>query len=296
MKKRVVVLADHSKPVVARQFEDLRRVIAEHATIVNEVDVSSTADADDHPEADLAVVLGGDGTLIGQARRLLDREIPLVGVNFGQLGFLAEFDAASLEEHAEVIFGPNPPVQEHIVLAVAVRGPDGAPAEVGPALNECVVTAGRPFNLIQIGLAFDGADGPMLRGDGLIVTTPTGSTAYSVSAGGPIAHHALDAVILTPLAAHSLAFRPIVIDGGTTIELTLERANVGTTLVLDGQVQVPLAHAATVIVRRHPRKALFVTNPATTYWQILQDKMRWAAPPTYQEMTDEGEQPLQSSP
>jgi NAD+ kinase len=283
---RVLLLANRSRAEVRGLIDDVRRGIAAHAHIVAELE------ADDSPlpadiEADLAVVLGGDGTLLSQARRMIHRGIPLVGVNFGRLGVLAEFDWHSLQQQMRLVFGPGhdarPPVQEHLVLAIRALDEQGGTVHEDIAINDCVVTAGNPFRMIELDLSINGNDGPVLTGDGVIVSTPIGSTAYNVSAGGPIVHPALDAMIITPLAAHSLAFRPIVLATGGEVRVRIVRANEGTTLVLDGRVTVPLRTDMTIVVSRHHRRAAFVTNPASTYWSILMGKMRWAAPPTYRD-------------
>jgi NAD+ kinase len=146
-----------------------------------------------------------------------------------------------------------------------------------------VITAGHPFRMIELNIAINGEPGPTLTGDGVIVSSPVGSTAYNVSAGGPIVHPRLEAMIITPIAAHSLAFRPIVLWAGGEVIVTIKRANEGTTLVLDGRVTVPLKVGQSVRVTKHPKKARFVANPSSTYWQILLEKMRWAAPPTYRD-------------
>jgi NAD+ kinase len=275
-----VLIADRNRPSVSKLLDDVRACIARHAEITAELDAAS-----DEPlskiDAAVAVVLGGDGTLLAQARRVLDLGLPLVGVNFGRLGFLAEFDWDSLQQHAGSVLCNQPAVQEHMVLSAAVRDGDGNVTHEDIAINDCVVTAGRPFRMIELAISADGSAGPMLSGDGVIVATPTGSTAYNVSAGGPIVHPALDAMIITPIAAHSLAFRPIVLHPDVKLEVQVRRANAGTTLVLDGRVTVPLKAGHTVAIRRHRKRARFVANPSSTYWQILLDKMRWAAPPDY---------------
>ncbi|MHC4143124.1 MAG: NAD(+)/NADH kinase [Planctomycetota bacterium] len=223
---------------------------------------------------ELAVVIGGDGSLLSQARRTADRALPLVGVNFGRLGFLAAFDAHNLLQHAAIIFGPDPPITEHMMLAAAVYDAEGEARHSGLAINDCVVTAGTPFRMIELRVSIDDAEGPTVSGDGVIV---------SVSAGGPIVDPNLEAMVVTPLAAHSLAFRPFVVCPWCTLRIDLARANPGTSLVLDGQIPVPLDAGQRVIIHRHPRKARFVANPATTYWRILLERMRWAAPPSYRD-------------
>jgi NAD+ kinase len=263
-------------------LDDVRRLIQSHATIVAEIE------ANDGPlpgdlKADLAVTLGGDGTMLSQARRLADRRIPLVGVNSGRLGVLAEFDANGLQQHAAIVFGPHPPIHEHLILDVALIDETGSEVAREKAINDCVITAGPPYRMIELEISISGNEGPMLTGDGVIVATPIGSTAYNVSAGGPIVQPTLDAMIITPIAAHSLAFRPIVVGTGGDVEVTVVRANQGTTLVLDGQAMIPAKAGQRVRVSRHAERARFVANPSSTYWQILLQKMRWAAPPTYRD-------------
>lgn len=281
-KPRVLLIANRSRPEVAAMIDDVDRLVRVHATIAGEID------ADDGPlpadlHADLAVALGGDGTMLSQARRLAGRRVPLIGVNFGRLGVLAEFDMQSLRQHAAVVFSPRPPVHEHLMLDIAVLDEQGRESSREKAINDCVITAGPPYRMIELDLAINGNDGPTLTGDGVIIATPIGSTAYNVSAGGPIVQPTLDAIIITPIAAHSLAFRPIVVGTGGDIEVLVARANMGTTLVIDGQAQVPLRKDQRVRVRRHSERARFVANPSSTYWQILLEKMRWAAPPTYRD-------------
>lgn len=261
-------------------IDAVRGRIVRRAAVHAELEANGELLPDDL-EADLAVVVGGDGTLISQARRLLDLQVPVVGINFGRLGFLAEFDALTLEQHAEAIFGPEPPIVEYLVLAATITDPDGRTTGPYVAINECVVTAGEPFRMIDARIIIDGAPGPSLRGDGVIIATPTGSTAYNVSAGGPIVHPVVEAFIINPLCAHSLAFRPIVVSDRSELTVEVTRANPGTTVVFDGQVSRPMPAGSKVTLRRHNRNALFVTNPSTTYWRILLDKMGWAAPPSY---------------
>jgi NAD+ kinase len=281
-KPRVLLLANHSREEVRDLIDEVHKHISKHAELVAELEADGEL-LSSSCEADLAVVLGGDGTLLSQARRVVDRDLPLVGVNFGRLGFLAEFDWQSLQQHADIVFGPKPPIHEQLVLTVDVCDPNGTCVHQDVAINDCVATAGHPFRMIEMQLMIDGEVGPTFTGDGVIVGTPVGSTAYNVSAGGPIVHPKLDAMIITPIAPHSLAFRPIVIGANATVEVQLVRANEGTTLVLDGRVTVPLKKNQRVRVQRHPKRAKFVANPSSTYLKILLEKMRWAAPPTYRD-------------
>ncbi len=279
---RVLLLADRSRPEIVEVLDEIRIGLGKWAEVVGEFDT----DLDPLPDgidADLAVAVGGDGTLLSQARRLVDRQMPLVGVNFGRLGFLAEFDWQTLQQHAAIVFGPDPPIVEHMMLATSVYDAGGSSVHSGVAINDCVITAGEPFRMIELRLSIDGAEGPSLRGDGVIVCTAVGSTAHNVSAGGPIVDPKLEAMIITPLAAHSLAFRPFVLCPSCELRIEVRRANPGTALVLDGQVPVPLEAGQVVQIRRNARMARYVANPSTSYWGTLLDKMRWAAPPNYRD-------------
>jgi len=281
-KPHVLLLVDRTRQEVLDVVEEVRAGVAKHAQIVGEFETThEPLPAELH--AELAVVLGGDGTLLSQARRVLDRQLPLVGVNFGRLGFLAEFDWASLQQHADIVFGPDPPITEHMILTAEIHDADDKVIHSGVAINDCVVTAGHPFRMIELGLRIDDDEGPSLRGDGVIVASPVGSTAYNVSAGGPILDPTLEAMIVTPLGAHSLAFRPFVLGPDCQIHDQVKHANVGTSLVLDGQVPVSVQAGQRITIGRHAKKARFVANPSTAFWGILLEKMRWAAPPTYRD-------------
>jgi NAD+ kinase len=281
-KPRILLLVDPDRAAVAQRIDEVRAFLHRHADLAAEL----RADGDPLPrdlKADMAVALGGDGTLLSQARRLVDAGIPLVGVNFGRLGFLAEFDWQSLQQHAAVIFSGRAPLRERMILCASVHDESNRRLHEGMAINDAVVTAGPPFRMIELRLSVDGSEGPDFSGDGLIVATPLGSTAYNVSAGGPIVDPRVDAIIITPLAAHSLAFRPCVLGAECEARISLARANEGTTLVLDGQVSVPLKVGQSVSIRRDQRRVRFIGNPSGSYWRILLDKMRWAAPPTYRD-------------
>jgi len=276
---KALLIVNRDKPEAARTADSIRAVIARHAEVAE-------IDAGDEPLSasvafDVAVVVGGDGTLIAQTRRLVGHGKPIVGVNAGRLGFLAEFDAADLERHAGLVFGAAPPLRQRMLLAVEVEHAGGR-RESGSAINDAVITAGNPHRMIEMALTVDDDDaGVDIVGDGVIIATSTGSTAYNASAGGPIVHPDVGGVIITPICAQSLAFRPVVVDSRETIALWMRRVNEGTCVVLDGQRQIPLGRGDTVRLTEHARKALFVANPSNRYWDALRAKMKWAAPPSY---------------
>jgi NAD+ kinase len=288
MGRSALLLVNRDKPEAEQAAARVRALIGRYGKLLGEAEAEAgggAAQPADGAGPDLLVTLGGDGTLLLQARRFIDSPAPLLGVNLGRLGFLAEYDMQSLERHAERLFGGGE-LQTRGVLVIELevrRG--GKVIHRDVAINELVVTAGPPFRMIDLALSIDGHEGPGIGGDGLIVSTPTGSTAHNVSAGGPILEPHVDAIVITPIAAHSLSFRPIVVDGAAEIAIDAIRINdadsAGTTLVADGQRQVRLQAGDRVIARRRTEPVRFVTNPDSSYWRTLIDKMRWAEPPRW---------------
>jgi NAD+ kinase len=294
MGRNVILFVNYRKPRVREVLDEVRALVEHHGTLIDECDAEA-----DIPEtakkADLFVVLGGDGTIIGQARKCAGMRTPMVGVNLGRLGFLAEFDLDAFRHHAsELISGDDLQVENRLMLDVKVHR-DGELVHDEICLNDCVVTAGPPFRMIEIGIAVDRENGPTLTGDGVIVTSPTGSTAYSLSAGGPIVSPGLEAMAITPIAAHSLAFRPIVVNADSHIELLMTDVNriedtkggcAGTTLVLDGQVMHPLVGGERISITRSACALSLVRNPRMNYWRTLVQKLHWAVAPSRREESD----------
>lgn len=240
----------------------------------NSNDVCADCDA-----CEVAIVIGGDGTMIAQARKLVAHGIPMIGVNCGRLGFLAPFSPQSLIEHAHTVLGQNRTIEQRILLDVRIHSASGGPSQTLLAMNDGLITAGEPFRMIQMSTKIDGQDGPILFGDGLVIATPTGSTGHNASTGGPIGDPRLEALVVTPVAAQSLAFRPFALHGQSSLEAELHKVNQGTSLVLDGQIRVPLNSGDRVSFTRHDRKMAFITCPGRPFWKILHDKLGWAAPP-----------------
>lgn len=290
MPRSVLLLVYRSKPQVSDALPEVRSILKSHGRIAAELDVSTEPLTDAHG-ADLIMVLGGDGSLLSQAKRCIDLGLPLLGVNLGNLGFLAEFDVASLRQQARELLGDAPlDLRERMLISASVQRGDARSASLifaGLAMNEAVVTAGPPYRMIEVALRIDGQEGPSCRGDGMIISTPTGSTAYCVSAGGPIVSPEVASLTITPIAAHSLAFRPIVLPATSTVELHLKRANSGwngdaregTTLVLDGQLHCPIMVGDRVTITREKRPVRLVHNTQSSYWQTLVRKMHWGVNP-----------------
>jgi NAD+ kinase len=288
---RVFIVANTAKPMVAPALEALRQRLGGRVRITG-VDQKTDADLS-NAEADFILILGGDGTLLSVARRLRGRQVPLMGVNFGRLGFLSSFTPDNYLEHLEQHLASPLPVRPRMMLEASVV-PAGVPCDpkdcavleasrtfVATALNEAVVTAGPPFHMIELGISNDGEAGVRYFGDGVIVSTSSGSTAYNVSAGGPIISPDLDAFCITPVCPHSLSFRPVVISPKSTVVIAGVKVNPGTTLFCDGQASTKLAAGEKVVVRRSPHDVLLIENPDARQWRSLAEKLNWAAGPRY---------------
>ena len=246
-------------------------------------------------DADAILVLGGDGTLLSVARRLQGRQLPVMGVNYGRLGFLADFRPDELHHYFPALIRGELPVSSRQMLDVSViphakmEGVDlndddavrGASRFHVLSLNDAVINAGPPFHMIELDLGTDNTFGVKVHGDGMIVATPSGSTAYNVSAGGPILNPPLQGFCLTPIAPHSLSFRPVIVPSEVKVMIVAAEVNRGTTLVCDGQDCTRLKHGDRVVIRRADRDLLLLENPKNRRWDALASKLHWAKTPKY---------------
>ncbi|MCL2701482.1 MAG: NAD(+)/NADH kinase [Phycisphaerae bacterium] len=239
-------------------------------------------DVSDLPaDADLCLVLGGDGTLLWAARMLAARSVPLLGVNMGKLGFLAEFSRDELQRHLPAVLAGEVAPTRRLMLRVCVSGAD-TQRFCSVVANDVVISAGPPFRMIELCVQQDGRDVAHYRGDGLIIATPSGSTGYNMSAGGPILHPTMTAVAITPIAPHSLSIRPIITGPGHVITVRALRVNHGSALMVDGQATSTLCGGDTIEVTRAPHDALIIPHPDRSFFQTLSEKLQWAKGPHYQ--------------
>ncbi len=196
-------------------------------------------------KCDYAVVFGGDGSIISTARSVSEASIPVIGVNVGKLGFLAEFSVDELKEFFPSLIKDGTKTDKRMMLNCRVfsseKGENRAEKFCSSAINDIYITAGPPFRMIELKILVDGQPLAGCVSDGLIISTPTGSTAYNLSAGGPIVSPKMDAVVITPICPHSLSFRPIVINADSTIEVHGLHVNEGTTISIDGQISLNLS-------------------------------------------------------
>jgi NAD+ kinase len=231
-------------------------------------------------EADFAVVFGGDGSITSAARHLSQVNVPVIGVNLGKLGYLAEFNAAELKDFFPSLTSGKVRIDKRMMLACTISSKEKAEFS-SVAINDVVITSGPPYKMIELKLSVDGQPLAGCISDGLIISTPTGSTAYNLSAGGPILSPKMEAMVISPICPHSLSFRPIVINADSTVEVFGVRVNEGTTVSIDGQVSRKLSSDDVVRIERHKGDFQVVNNPLRTQWDTLATKLSWAEKPKY---------------
>lgn len=229
--------------------------------------------------ADIAIALGGDGTMLRAARLLAPMSVPLLGVNTGGLGFLSGTDASEMRRNLAAILSGGFVVEERWMLAVEARR--GKRRLFGPhiALNDCVIRCGDQARAITLQASCSGLFVADYFGDGLIVSTPTGSTAYALAAGGPVVDPRLDAFLIAPICPHTLTQRPLIIPAGYPITVHLARRNPHdrpqSLISLDGQVGCALPVGARVLIRRYEKPFKLLVNPRRSYFEVLRRKLKW---------------------
>jgi len=225
-------------------------------------------------EADLLVVLGGDGTLLAAARLLGDREIPILGVNLGSLGFLTGVTLEELYPLLEVTLAGKHEISERGVLRAQMLR-NGTAAEGARALNDAVVNQAALARLMDFDVHIDGHHVARYRADGIIVATPTGSTAYSLAAGGPIVLPEIHAFVITPICPHMLTTRPLVLPDPSRIEIAPEQQGEPVHLTLDGQVGFQLQPGDRVMIERAKTRVQLVRAAGKSYFEVLRSKLGW---------------------
>jgi len=225
-------------------------------------------------QTELVICLGGDGTLLRVARLVGEHEVPILGVNLGGLGFLTETTLNELDRVLEeVIRGAYKKDEREILKAAVIRR--GEKMAEFTVLNEAVINKGALARIIDIEVTINGEHLTTFKADGLIISTPTGSTAYNLSAGGPIVHPSLQCIIITPICSHTLTNRPIVIPDDVEIQALLRTKQQEVFLTLDGQQGFPLEFEDIVTLRKAPSPIFLVKSPHRNYFEVLKEKLNW---------------------
>ena len=285
---RVGIVAKQGLSAAADHLEQLASWLrARNITAVYETQTAALAGAqedtarsrEDLPkDVDLIIVLGGDGTLLSMGTRIAqaDREIPILGVNFGSLGFLTETRIDELYPTLESVVNGSANFNERAMLAAeAFR--DGQHFDSRIVLNDVVFTKAALSRIIELSVAVSTGPVTKVRADGLIIASATGSTAYNLAAGGPIVHPRVDAFVMTPIAPHTLTYRPIVIPGNEVVEV---RPHIDSTsddiyVTYDGQSGYPLQNGDVVRIRKSEHTLRLVKAESRTYFELLREKLKW---------------------
>jgi NAD+ kinase len=284
---RVAIVGRPGTPDLGEPLGRLAGFLASkgHAVVL-EADTARQAALDGHDvadaeslgaRADLAIVLGGDGTMLAIARRLAPYDVPLIGVNQGRLGFLTDIPLAAMERTLEPMLAGRYLEERRAMLELVIER-DGVARESEVALNDVAINRGAAGSMIESAIEIDDRFAFAMRGDGFIVATPTGSTAYALSAGGPILDPRLAAFALVPVAPHALTHRPIALSDLSTLRITILRGS-DATVHCDGHAHLPLAEGDCVVVRRAPHPARFLHPEGHDHFAMLREKLHWSETP-----------------
>jgi NAD+ kinase len=274
----LAILGNGTKAEVPGAADRLAEAIGREAGLrLTGIDLSSETDLSPLA-ADVALVLGGDGTVLHTARRMGDCPTPVLGVNLGRLGFLADLTPDEFLGRLGDLVDRRYTIDNLMTLDCTLTPVDG-PARRFRGLNDVVLRAAPAFHLLEIGLSIDGEGVMTYRGDGLILATPVGSTAHSLSAGGPILPPDAHMFVITPICPHTLTLRSLVDSTHKVFEMIPHGAGTSCHLVIDGQVQIPLTAGDRVVVRRGRTPFPMVRLPGHNFYRTLRDKLGWGATP-----------------
>lgn len=275
--KPILILGNMNKPGVAEQIEALRPWFAQRAKVVAVLPAVAPLPPR-AAKAKVCVVFGGDGTLLSAGRALAGMKMPMMGVNMGKLGFLAEYSIEHFQQHFDAILADEVEPVERIMLDVKITD-CGRHSFGAVAANDVAIAAGPPFRMIDLDVGQDHRHIARYFGDGLVVATPTGSTGYNMSVGGPILEPSMDAMVISPIANHSLSIRPIIIPGNKTVVITATRVNAGSAVIIDGQISSGLCDGAVIEIGKAATGMFLIPHPGRTFFQTLADKLHWGQSP-----------------
>ena len=224
---------------------------------------------------DLVISIGGDGTLLHTARSLIDHDVALLGINLGRLGFLVDISPDQMQDRLREIFQGSYLEEQRIMLVVSIEN-ERHPPQVNHAFNDVVVHKWEVARMIEIDTYIDERLLNSMRSDGLIVATPTGSTAYALSGGGPIMDPDMDAMVIVPICPHSMNYRPYVFDGNCEVELKVQESSCPHAQVsCDGQINMAIQAGDVIRIKRHPKRVRLIHPLEYNHFQVLRTKLRW---------------------
>ncbi len=276
--KKILVSGDLCKKKIADSIYGLKPWLDKH--VVTEIIDLSKEQPIEKGDADMIVVFGGDGAILSTCRKLGKSQIPLIGVHMGRFGFLAELVEKDVCTSLEKIFTGNYRIRKRMLLQCSVDR-SGKRISDSTALNEAVISRSSLSRLISIKLNINGEDVATYRADGLIISTPLGSTAHSLSAGGPILTPDLNALIIVPICPHTLTNRPLVVSGDAKIGLEIVSPLNMTGITVDGQIFVGLETGDKVKVEKSETEVHMVDIGARTFYGVLREKLNWGGQPNY---------------
>lgn len=271
--KKVIVLGNLKKRKVGEVIKDLEPWLKKRAQVFM-YDLANETEAK-MAEADIAIVLGGDGAILSACRKLGKHQIPIIGVHLGRFGFLTELTESDMYTSIEKILGGEYKVVPRMLLTCSVQRNQNV-IKNSPGVNDVVVSRPALSRLITLKLLINEDEVATYRADGLIVSTPVGSTAHSLSAGGPILVPDIDAFIITPICPHTLTNRPIVVPGNSRIEMEHLSEHSGVGVTIDGQVFVELIQGDRIKVEKSDTQLQLIDTGARTFYDVLREKLNWA--------------------
>lgn len=276
---KIIVLGNAERSGVTAEVERWLPILHAKAEVLL-VDLRQEKDLSNCGNADVALVFGGDGAILRAARQMGYRQTPILGINLGRLGFLADIHPNDFSVCFEQVVARKFSVTRHLMFECMIES-NGAPAQTILGLNEVVVHAMPPVRMLELELVVDGVAVSRFGGDGMIVSSPIGSTGHNLSAGGPILAQDLNAFVITPICPHTLTYRPIVESSERTFAIRLGAGAVQAVVVVDGQAAAQISPQQRIVIRKAPVTFQLVKVPGRTYYQTLREKLRWGTPPGY---------------
>ncbi len=276
--KKIIILGDKSKKKIRETIKELEPLFRKKSNL-SIIDISDE-DELGKVSADLAFVFGGDGTILAASRKLNGRQIPLIGVHLGKFGFLAELTSREISDSLEKVFAGEYVISQRMMLTCKViRSKQVINETLG--LNDAVISRTSLSRLISIKLYINEKTVTTYSSDGLIVSTPAGSTAHSLSAGGPIVTPDMEAFIITPICPHTLSNRPLVVSGDSKIEMEQISESKGVGLTVDGQIYFDVKVGDRIVIEKAENKLQLIDIQTRTFYDVLREKLNWRGQPTY---------------